>query len=783
MKILNSSRILVFFPIILFPILLFIIPILGGRALFWGTPALQFVPWQSLAWDQLSQGVFPLWNPYNGFGAPLLANYQLGLFYPPNWLLFLCYLTGGPERVAWGYSLLVVFHLIIAGAGMAKLSAVVGYKPFAQAVSGVAFGLCSFLVTRNGFFSLVFAAAWMPWVIWSVSSIAAPVYGEYPARRQRTLAAIIIITLQLFAGHAQMSWYSALLAGTWVIAGSIVHGGMKKLVRSLGQLFAIYVAAILLAAIQLVPTAEYLMQSQRSSAVEYETALSYSFWPWRLISLIAPDFFGNPGTGTYWGYGNYWEDANYIGVLPLLLAFSTLTKFRSRNKLNDPENRFRHRPLLLFCWIMLPAAFILALGRNLPVFPFLYDHIPTFSLFNGPTRFMVIFTFCCCLLAGLAADRLKFPAAKQMRMLKRATVAGVAITLGALGAWIAFRNIDVSFIRAAALAGFWAVGTGVMMILIPRDDNKDRRAMWNWGVVFLIGIDLVTANSSLIQTIDRDFYKASNQIESSVVKNMNVRVFLAPEDEYAVKYSRFIRFRSFEPLEAWENMRTVILPNLNILDQISSANNFDPFVPARYSLLMEQSLPFDFLANLSVGVVHRRAVDQPLGIEPITLSNALKLSKRVRMLGCPTAVVSTDQALEELHSAWQVGNYAHVVIETDQAIDCTNVQDAEVKLVKDFPGEVEIGVNSSEGGWLFIPDTWYPGWKAFLNSSIEMDIFPANINFRSVLVPPGQHTIKLIYSPDSFSFGTILSALSWLVLIVTVIYTGLKRRNRHKELS
>lgn len=783
MKILTSSRFLVFIPIVLFPVLLFIFPIIEGKALFWGTPGLQFVPWQSLVWDQVSKGMPPLWNPFNGFGAPLLANYQLGLFYPPNWLLFLCYLTGGPEIVAWGYSLLVVFHLIIAGAGMATLSATLGLQPFARAVSGVAFGVCSFLVSRNGFFSLVFAAAWLPWIIWAVSSISAPISAKYRTTRSRYLVAIFIITMQLFAGHAQMCWYTALLAGAWVITGSLIQGGIKKTVRSVGLLFFVYFVAILLAAIQLIPTAEYLLQSQRSSAVEYETALSYSFWPWRLVSLIAPDFFGNPGTGTYWGYGNYWEDANYIGVLPLLLALSTITMFRRSKNPDDQESRQRYRPLMIFCWITIPVVFVLALGRNTPVFPFLYDNVPTFSLFNGPTRFMIIFTFCLCLLAGLAADWVKYPGPRQMRMIKRATVAGCAITLGALAAWIAFSDIDVSFVRAAAIAGLWGVGAGILLILIPRYDMKERKTVWNWVVVLLIGVDLVTASSSLIPTINQDFYSTGKQFDPTSIKNRNVRFFLAPEDEYTIKYSRFIRFRSFEPLEAWENMRTVLLPNLNILNKISSVNNFDPFVPARYSVLMDQDLPLDFLATLSVGVIVKRVVDQPLGIAVVELINAPKQNNRMRLVGCPTAVVSVEQALEELHSVWQSGNYSHVMIETEQIIDCRDVNDAEVSLMSDRPRELEIEVSSSEGGWLFIPDTWYPGWRAYLNSSIEIEIFPANINFRALQIPPGQHKVELIYSPDSFNFGTILSGLSWLIFIAISTYSKIKSIRRPKEPS
>ena len=36
-------------------------------------PILQFIPWRYLAWQMLSNGHLPLWNPLSGMGAPLLA--------------------------------------------------------------------------------------------------------------------------------------------------------------------------------------------------------------------------------------------------------------------------------------------------------------------------------------------------------------------------------------------------------------------------------------------------------------------------------------------------------------------------------------------------------------------------------------------------------------------------------------------------------------------------------------------------------------------------------------
>ncbi len=62
--------------------------IFTGKAMFWGTPMLQFSPWWAQAWRTLQSGQLPLWNPLVGMGAPLLANYQSALLYPPTWVYF-----------------------------------------------------------------------------------------------------------------------------------------------------------------------------------------------------------------------------------------------------------------------------------------------------------------------------------------------------------------------------------------------------------------------------------------------------------------------------------------------------------------------------------------------------------------------------------------------------------------------------------------------------------------------------------------------------------------------
>jgi len=200
-------------PIIAVAMALFGPMLLQGKALFWGTPALQFVPWWSFAWQTLLRGQLPLWNPMLGMGAPLVANYQSALFYPPNWTYLLLFAMGGSPLLAWGQALLVSMHLVWSGIGMVALVRRLGLGILAQSIAGLSFAYCGYLVARAGFLSINATVSWLPWILLLLTP---RVLGERIPLRQYLLFSICL-ALQLLSGHAQTVWYTLILAGLWVL--------------------------------------------------------------------------------------------------------------------------------------------------------------------------------------------------------------------------------------------------------------------------------------------------------------------------------------------------------------------------------------------------------------------------------------------------------------------------------------------------------------------------------------------------------------------------------------
>jgi len=268
------------------PILLFLLPLLRGRVIFWGLPTLQFIPWRHYAWTMLREGIFPLWNPLNGLGAPLLANYQLALFYPPSLPLFLLDELWGPAGLAWGFTLLVPLHLAWGALGVVRLMRQLGVRQRGQIVSGLAFGMGGYLVARGSFYPMIWAAVWLPWILTGIERLLTSKSKVEGMRAGLRLA--LYIAMLLLAGHAQVAWYALLFAGLW----ALVRGwqrGRWKISLSAAVIFAICSGfAVLLTAAQLIPTFEYLIQSQRALAYDYATAMVYSFSPLRLLGVPDP---------------------------------------------------------------------------------------------------------------------------------------------------------------------------------------------------------------------------------------------------------------------------------------------------------------------------------------------------------------------------------------------------------------------------------------------------------------------------------------------------------------
>lgn len=720
---------------------------LVGEALYWGTPSSQFIPWWWQAWLTIRAGEWPLWNPMLGMGAPLLANYQSALFYPPTWIYFGLAALGGLPLMAWGQAVLVAAHLAWAGWGMGSLIKRLGKSELAQTVGGLAFSLSGYLVARAHFLSINAAVAWLPWILLAAYDLA-----HAPRRKRGLLMLALFLGMQWLAGHAQIAWYSLLLATAWIVFWAARTGGGQQVLQAAVGFTAAGLLAFALAAVQLIPTAEYLLNSQRAAQVGFAQAAAYSFWPWRLLGLLSPNLFGNPAYGNFSGYGNYWEDAIYIGLLALFLALGALWGLRRAGK---------ERPLVILLAAASAISLVLALGANTPLFAWLYAHVPSFSLFQAPTRFSIWLIFALALLAAIGVEAWRAPSGRRLYWSRLALAAAAAlVALSVLALWVPGQVADFAW----ATLSMAVVAAGAAWLNLQAPAPKAASNRWPWLVCILLAADLLYAGWGLNPGADLELYQKQSNSPALAQLVGAGRLYLPENDERILKFERLFRFDAFQ-VEDPGAVRDSQLPNLSILDGLSSANNFDPLLPERYRAWIGvlEKAPAErqsaMLAAMGVTVIER--VTDP-NTDVVFESRAAL--PRARWVNCAQIVANGGESIEVLFAsaAWQPAEL--ILVEMPQSSNqllCGSGQAGIVELISATPNKIRLQVDAPGGGWLVLADTWYPGWVA-LADGVPQTIYPADGLFRAVQLQSGQyHEIEFVYRPASFTAGLVGSALGW----------------------
>lgn len=710
--------------------------ILLGEVLYWGLPSLQFVPWRDYAVELLRAGELPLWNPFNGAGAPLFANYQSALLYPLSWPSFVL-------PIAWAMSLTAGLHLFIAGAGVFALLKRMGANSVGAGAAGLAFGLCGYLVARLGTFPMVSAAAWLPWLLWSV-------YGVLNGKRCAATWFAIFTALLLLAGHAQISWYSLTLAGLLAVWLGVLRRPFRWKAWIVLTVAGVIGAGV--ASVQLLGTAELLSLSQRSDGVDFAFAMNFSFNPFRVLTLLNGNLFGTPADGSYATAGAYFEDAAYIGLIPLLGAVAAVWQWRAKRK-DDPL------AFTVIFWLGIAViGFLFALGANTPIFPFLYEHVPTFDLFQAPVRWLLWTVMALCVLAGIGitwwgrSARLKRWTKRLMAACIAVIIVGVFGQLAGLGG---ANSLIPSLFRALLIIGSVGLCAGFLTMIQPLQSSP-KHMRWSAAVLAVVALDLVIANWGLNPTAAASFYDhRPAQIQPPL------RGYWTPQAEDDLKFGRYFMFDDYRPAaQQIEELRESNLPNLNLLDRAALFNNFEPLLPgyyAAFSSLLEAHSDSQALLQ-AAGITDLVTAE---GV--VSLENGAELAYWVSAACWHQDDASTIAALSQSDFDPQ----RRVELAGEGA--CDTPRDAGLAEWNASEDGAHFQIHSAAPGWLVIPQTYYPGWEARLNGEI-VPVQRANLAFRAVAIPEGEHTLEFAYKPSWLAFGAVITSVSLLCLVILFVW-------------
>jgi hypothetical protein len=380
----------------------------------------QFVHWRRFGFEQLKQGNLALWNPHIFSGVPFFGGFQPALLYPLNFMFLILPLA---KAISWNIAL----HVFMSGAFVYAWATSRQLHPLACFLSGVMYMFCgaNFFHIYAGHLPHVCVMAWMPCLFLSIDKLS-----EKPSVAWTLLGAFVVAMIVL-AGQPQYLFYAAIGAAFYCLL-QITTASQRA--KTLLAFTAMALGGAALSAIQLLTGIAEASEKSRGAGLPFEFASSFSFPPENLLTLLAPDFFGDMKEFAYWGRWRLWEMSLFLSVTGLTLAiYGAIWGERRQRR---------------FSALMILVTLILALGAYTPLFKLLYQYVFGFDQFRSSSKFIFLTSLFLSLLAGVGLHHLM----KQPRI----TVASIVGTLcvGGLCALLAF--LIYRSASATVHEGWWA---------------------------------------------------------------------------------------------------------------------------------------------------------------------------------------------------------------------------------------------------------------------------------------------------------------------------------------
>jgi uncharacterized membrane protein YfhO len=104
----------------------------------------------------------------------------------------------------------------------------------------------------------------------------------------------------------------------------------------------------------------------------------------------------------------------------------------------------------------------------------------------------------------------------------------------------------------------------------------------------------------------------------------------------------------------------------------------------------------------------------------------------------------------------------------------------EARIVAHVDERVQVEVRTDRPTLLVLTESWYPGWRAYVDGQ-ERPIHRVDHVFRGVVLTPGDGSVVFEYRPASFRTGALASVAGVLLLGIATMGIGLSRRRKELE--
>ena len=731
--------------------------------------ALLYLSWETFAKSAISDGEWPMWDPYSFSGFPFAANSQNQVYYPLTWLLWLLPLSGALQTMA-------VFNICLAGWGMYFFCRVLGIGTAGALVGALAFCGSGILQTAIELPGVASVYGWLPWMLLT---------SELALRNRSwkwTAAAALCCGLQLVAGHLQWVIYSYFALGCWMAMRIVIsafsrpdspnYNRLRLLGGSVVRGAIILAGGLLLAAVHLAPFVELTSLASRGGV----RVSSHSEPLLDMLRSVVPNFFGTPLVVPNYPlmFNNLW----YIGIAPLILAAWGLLFSRQR-------------AVAIFWAAMALFAVLVTFGIG----PFLFVRWLPGLQATLPNRIGYLFVAGLSVLAALGLDAwLSMSASRRSVLalcgLSLATVVAVSVPLfgwlthqdWVVGGFPAENGPAMNGVQAADLARvsiFSAATLAILgLLLISRGRRKTAQRVASYAVVPLLCLDLLLAIAGYNTYVEPKDLKPGTagirwlrqqptpwrmmplrnaKIQPSFVPNSQLIFGLPSVDGYdSLHDSRYDDYWAAADPQAQSQPGAGPYANVFVLPQ-AYTSTLASLLGVKY-IVSREAIDAPGFEQPYKGEVHIYEnpealpkvflVDQSQNLAPKDVlarlaSKDFDPRKTVLLEGSPSSTAGSGSSASQSPGDARLTSYKRDTITVE--------------------------ASASQPSWLVLTDVNYPGWHVSLDGH-EQPVLTADYILRAVKLEPGKHTVEFWFLPSYFVPTLIVSGLSLLTVVVVLLW-------------
>ena len=671
----------------------------------------QIIPYRKAVHDALSRGEWPLWNPYTLCGEPLAAGAQSAAYSPFTLLALLL-----PVAKSFTYSATIWFFIAALCAYM--FARELHCSDLASVIGATAF-MCG-----SG---LVFFILWPLGQCWTLL----PLVFLAVRRLDRTPWLLVIaLTLVILAGHPESVLHIVFLGAAY----GLLHLTKRAFVHALiaGGL------ALGLCAIYLLPFMEASKQTEDFSTRQRGWAHMKRSIPARdQLVVLATDVLPEAQQRIWRTYHGYMvrPPSAVVGSIVLALFVFAMLRVRGREK-----------------WFFFGMAVFCVLEHIHSPIEDVIQRLPLFDIAIND-RFALGAVLAFAMLAAMGVDRIR----DDVRTFAMIAVGVLVVLIAASAAitpmlwpsrenWGTYREFaDIAFLGIAALIAIARpriAAEAILVCLIVQ------RTIQEAGFIPTFPAHVAYPAAPVFEPAMkvREPFRIVGQAMSFVP---GTNAFYGLEDVRG--YSPMLLRRYAATYDLWCRREPVFV---NIVDELHE--------------------PFLSMMNVKFAVTVKWVPDPP-GWHEVARYRGAKLMENETFIPrafVPNTVhIGVKAPLAELSLADDLRNHAWIEVPGEPP-----------SLRSNGPGNVairrakyglELDADMEHGGWVVVSEAAWPGWRTYVDGR-RMKFQYANIAFIGVYVPPGKHVVRVVYWPEMFVIGRVISFMTLLVIAGFFIWRRFK---------